>query len=299
MMLEDTVKRGYAARVNIDVDALEAASARPFIKFAGGKGQLVPVLLEHVPKKFGDYFEPFVGGGSFFYALHTRGLIRKHAVLGDANVRLINAYRGVRGWTDDVIRDLLRMRDNKKTFLATRERFNKDHGEEHPAHHAARFIYLNRTCFNGLYRVNKKDEFNVPYDPSRKGKRTICDEGRIRLASVALKEAACVIGDFEKTLRKIRRGDLVYADPPYDPKSESADFTAYTKEGFGPADQERLRDLMLALKKKGVHVIVSSPDTPRIRKLYARGFEMRRVKARRAINSKVDDRGPVGEVILT
>lgn len=298
-MLEE--RKGYAKRVEIDVDALgaEAAVARPFIKFAGGKGQLVPVLLEHVPSKFGVYFEPFVGGGSFYYTLHNRGLIRKRAVLGDANVRLINAYRGVRTWADDVIRDLRRMPDNKKTFLATRERFNKDHGEEHPAHHAARFLYLNRTCFNGLYRVNKKDEFNVPYDASRKGKRTICDEGRIRLAAVALREAACVIGDFEKTLRGVKRGDLVYADPPYDPKSESADFTAYTKEGFGPADQERLRDLMLALKKKGVHVIVSSPDTPRIRKLYARGFEMRKVQARRAINSKVALRGPVGEVILT
>jgi len=274
--------------------------ARPFIKFAGGKGQLVPVLLEHVPKKFGVYFEPFVGGGSFFYALHNRGLIRKHAVLGDANARLMNAYRGVRGWTDDVIRELSRMPDNKKTFLATRERFNKDQGEEHPAHHAARFLYLNRTCFNGLYRVNKKDGFNVPYDASRKGKRTICDEGRIRLAASALTlNARLVIGDFEKTLRGVKRGDLVYADPPYDPKSESADFTAYTKDGFTAADQERLRDLMLALKKKGVHIIVSSPETPRIRKLYARGFEVRKVKARRAINSKVDLRGPVGEVIIT
>lgn len=274
--------------------------ARPFIKFAGGKGQLVPVLLEHVPSKFATYFEPFVGGGSFYYALHNRGLIRKHAVLGDANVRLINAYRGVRDEPAKVITLLRNMRDDKKTFLLVRTRFNQSLGGENLALHAARFLYLNRTCFNGLYRVNKKDGFNVPYDASRKGKRTICDEDRIRLAAGALTQhARFVIGDFEKTLRGAKRGDLVYADPPYDPKSESADFTAYTKDGFTAADQERLRDLMLALKRKGVHVIVSSPDTPRIRKLYARGFKMRRVEARRAINSKVDLRGPVGEVILT
>lgn len=295
-------RRSYARNVEIDVDKIDAAAAptpRPFIKFAGGKGQLVPVLLEHVPPKFAVYFEPFVGGGSFYYALQSQALLKRGAVLGDANVRLINAYKGVREETDDVIRFLDDMSDDKKTYLTIRKRFNASQGEDHLGRHAARFLYLNRTCFNGLYRVNKKDEFNVPYDASRRGKRTICDVDRIRAAATALGLVRLVAGDFEKTLKSVKRGDLVYADPPYDPKSESADFTAYTKDGFTAADQERLRDLMLELKRRGAHVIISSPDTPRIRRLYARGFKMRRVKARRSINSKVESRGPVGEVIIT
>lgn len=274
-----------------------APAPKPFVKWAGGKRQLLPELLKRVPPKFGRYFEPFVGGGALFFTLAAQGGIE--AALGDANVALMRTYRAVR---DDVERVILLLREHK---LAHSEEhyytqrvlgFNNDDGAE------ARFIYLNRTGFNGLYRVNRLGRFNVPY--GRYTNPTICDADNLRACSRALRGVRLAEGsDFEwigwsDTFGAAKR-DFVYFDPPYWPASGTADFTAYTADGFGPKEQTRLRDTALRLKARGVHVMLSNADVEPVRKLYAKGFKIERVEARRNINSRADRRGAVGEVIIT
>ena len=162
---------------------------------------------------------------------------------------------------------------------------------------AARFIFLNKAGFNGLYRVNKSGGFNVPAGKF-KSPPMICDEENLRACSAALQGVAIWNASFDAIDREAVPGDFVYFDPPYWPVSASADFTAYTKEPFGPAEQERLRDLALSLKRCGVHVLLSNADVPPVRKLYAKGFTIERVEARRAINSDASKRGSVGELLI-
>jgi DNA adenine methylase len=193
-----------------------------------------------------------------------------------------------------VIEILKKEKYEEKAFYSARARKIDTAGDEEVA---AWLIYLNRTCFNGLYRVNSKTGvFNVPF--GRYTNPTICDAEGLRAASHALRKTKVLHADFERVVKSAEAGDLVYCDPPYVPASASSDFTRYTKDGFGPKDQERLRDCALRLKKLGVHVILSNADVPFVRKLY-KGFNIRAVKAVRAINSKGGSRGAVGEVIIT
>jgi DNA adenine methylase len=290
----------WPATALVEVESVELSAAhapQPFLKWAGGKRQLVPTLCDAItriaPNGFQHYYEPFVGGGALFFALRATGW-RGHATLGDSNERLVRTYLGVRGDVEEVIKGLKACRYNKKEYLQERSRRWDVLLED--AEVAIRFIYLNRTCFNGLYRVNAKGEFNVPF--GKYTNPTICDEPILRAASAALKCAAFKIGDFEKTVKSAERGDLVYFDPPYVPVNETSNFTGYTRDGFTLADQERLRDCALKLKRRGVHVILSNVDMPIVRKIY-RGFSIKHVEARRNINSKGGSRGPVGEVIIT
>ena len=269
------------------------AAARPTLKWAGGKRQLLPELRKALPAKWGHYYEPFIGGGALFFDLRASGWAGA-ATLGDANERLVRMYLGVRGDVDEVIRLLKKTRYAKAFYLRERARNPDLFGDD--AEIAAWFIYLNKTGFNGLYRVNRKGEFNVPF--GRYDNPLICDEPNLRAASHALKKTKLVIGDFEKAVKSAEAGDLVYCDPPYVPVSATSDFTSYTKEKFGPVEQERLRDMALRLKRLGVHVILSNADVPFVRKLY-KGFNIRSVSARRNINSKGGSRGAVGEVIIT
>jgi DNA adenine methylase len=262
--------------------------ARPFLKWAGGKRQLLPHLLRHVPATRGAYFEPFVGGGALFFALRPR-----KATLADVNERLIRAYRGVAAQVDDVVRLLRRYPHDSEFFYRLRARAIDGQSD---AEVAAWFIYLNRTGYNGLYRVNRKNEFNVPF--GRYANPTVCDEPTLRDCAAALAGTKLVVDDFEKIVSGARRGDFVYFDPPYAPLSATSSFTSYTSGGFGPEDQRRLRDVALALKKRGVQVLLSNSSAPLVRELYASAFEVFEVPATRMLNSKGDGRGAIAELVI-
>jgi len=274
--------------------------AHPFLKWLGGKAQLLDELSKHVPTTFGRYYEPFLGGGAFFFHLAARPAWLTSAVLGDQNGDLVDTYKVIRDDVDPLIRSLRRYerlydtthRNRKRIYYATRAR---KIATSNNVGRAARIIFLNRTGFNGAYRVNLSGGFNVPM--GRYANPTICDPENLRACARALRHARILHGDFEDFSLGASRGDFWYADPPYVPRSASSDFTAYTKEPFGPAEQERLARLAARLKKKGVHVLLSNSSTPFVRKLY-KGFSMRRVQARRNINSRADRRGHIDELLI-
>ncbi len=271
--------------------ATVAAVAHPFLKWAGGKTQLLPELLARVPASFGRYHEPFVGSGALFFALRSRGLAAK-ASLSDANGPLIETYQAIRDDVEGVIEALSRHRNEEAHFYQVRA---LDPSTLAPAERAARVLYLNRTCFNGLYRENRSGRFNVPF--GRYANPRICDEENLRAVSRALEDVGIAQREYAGVARRARPGDLVYFDPPYQPLSATSSFTSYDRHGFGEEDQRGLRDVFTALAARGVSVMLSNSDTPLVRELYA-GFRIDRVWASRAINSRGDRRGKVAEVIV-
>lgn len=272
-------------------------STGKFLKWAGSKQQLLPELYKSMSafKAQGHYYEPFVGSGALFFDMRATGWTGA-ATLSDANERLVRTYAGVR---DDVHRVIAGLRERAYTreCFASERAFAVDAAEDWRV--AVWFIYLNRTCFNGLYRVNKRGGFNVPF--GRYTNPTICDAEGLHVASRALERTKILSEDFEAAVRGAKSGDLVYFDPPYVPVSATADFTSYTSGGFSDADHVRLRNCALELKKRGAHVILSNADCDAVRQMYkpAYGFDLRRVDARRSINSKGSARGAVGELIIT
>ncbi len=261
---------------------------KPFLKWAGGKRQLLGDIWPHLPARYGRYFEPFIGGGALFFALGP-----PRAVLTDVNERLIRAYKGVRDDVDTVI-ELLRGYPHDATFFY---RFRDvDIDKKTDAQVAAWFVYLNKTGFNGLYRVNRDNKFNVPF--GRYANPKICDERALRSCSAALKKAELLMCDFAAAVAQAKRGDFVYFDPPYVPLSATSSFTSYTKGGFGAEDQERLRDVACKLKKRGVHVLLSNSSAPFVRDLYKGKFDLVEVSATRSVNSKATARGAITELLL-
>lgn len=258
------------------------------MKWAGGKTQLLPQILSRFPAQFNRYHEPFVGGGAVFFNLHP-----KQATLSDVNPDLVGAYQAIRDDVDGVIEALQAHRSEEAYFYSVREQQVEMLSTTEAA---ARIIFLNRTCFNGLYRVNRKGKFNVPF--GRYSNPTICNEQNLRRVSDALKDVRIKHQSVREMGRQVRRGDLVYFDPPYDPISKTASFTAYAKGGFGDAEQEQLAEMFARFVGRGVHCVLSNSDTPFIRKLYE-GFNIETVYARRAINSRADRRGPVSEVLVS
>jgi DNA adenine methylase len=267
---------------------------KPFVKWAGGKRQLLPELLKHVPSSFKTYYEPFVGGGALFWELMNMTAVAAPfpAALGDSNERLIRAYRGVRDHVEAVIEILKDFRNDEKTFYEIRATEDIDECADWTV--AAWSIYLNKTCYNGLYRVNKKGRFNAPF--GRYANPNICDEGGLRECSRGLQNVLLNVGDFERAVRDAGPGDFVYFDPPYVPVSKTS-FTAYGKDGFGIEDHRRLAGCALELKRRGVHVLLSNSSAPIVRELYE-GFEIIEVEARRSVNSKASGRSAVKEVII-
>jgi DNA adenine methylase len=262
-------------------------AARPFIKWAGGKRQILRELVQRVPK-FKTYHEPFLGGGALFFALRPA-----KAVLADNNLRLVRAWRGVRDDVETVIALLQTYPHDREFFLELRER-PIDQATDPEV--AAWFIYLNKTGYNGLYRVNSRNVFNVPF--GRYSNPTICDATNLRACAKALQGIEILHDDFGSVLGRARRGDFVYFDPPYVPLSTTSVFTSYTAEGFGREDQRRLRDVALKLKAKGVHVLLSNSSSALVRDLYADRFVVEEVSANRNLNCKGEKRGPVTEVII-
>lgn len=265
-------------------------SSYPFLKWAGGKRGLLPELEKRVPKFSGTYFEPFLGGGALFFHLEP-----KTALLSDANAYLVETYKCVRDDPRAVI-ELLEHKVNEESFYY-RER-DAELERLSAFGRAARFVYLNRTCFNGLYRVNKKGKFNVPFGGYKSP--DIVGRERILQASAALAGADVFAIDFEVAVAGALRDSFVYFDPPYAPVSKTSSFTAFEKGGFGEREQERLRDLCLALVGRGVPFLLSNSDCPFTRDLYASPkLRIETVFAKRAINSKGDRRGAVPELLVS
>ncbi|MCX5769324.1 MAG: DNA adenine methylase [Candidatus Hydrogenedentes bacterium] len=267
---------------------------RPFLKWAGGKTGLLAELLERVEaaQPFSSYFEPFIGGGALFFELARLGRLPGCAVLSDANVNLVSAYLGVRDHVDAVIRALLRHKSlhSRDHYYAVRDAAPRSL----PAR-AARVIYLNRTCFNGLYRENSRGRFNVPM--GRYKNPRICDESNLRACSKALQPAQLAVKPFQHVLDAGRTGDFVYFDPPYHPLSKTSSFTSYDRAGFGEKDQRLLADVFAQLSARGVKCLLSNSMTDLVRHLYA-DFTIEEVYAPRHVNSRPDRRGKIPEALI-
>ena len=266
---------------------------RPFLKWAGGKGKLLPELLSRLPERFGAYHEPFVGGGALFFELQAQDRLRGRKVhLSDGNPALIDTWRSVRDDVEKVITALRRHHNDSDHYYRVRA---QDPERLSPASRAARILFLNRTCYNGLFRENRKGQFNVPF--GRYKNPVICDALNLRAVCRALQGVELACRPFGSVPDVARKGDLVYFDPPYHPVSPTSSFTSYHRGGFGEQDQEALRDVFAALTARGVHLLLSNSDTPLVRDLY-RDFRADQVYAARAINSRGDRRGKVPEVIV-
>ena len=260
--------------------------ASPFLKWAGGKSQLLPVLLQHVPSQYSTYIEPFVGGGALFFELQP-----KKAVLADSNPELINCYQVVRDNVEELIKMLRVYPHTKEFYYSIRVQQPKETVER-----AARIIYLNRTCYNGLYRVNTKGLFNVPFGTYKNP--LICDAEGLRAASYALRHADLRCADYQETLRDAAQpGDFIYLDPPYHPIARRSNFKHYTAESFSDNDQRTLAGLVKELVERGCHVLLSNSYCDFILSLYL-GNEVIAVAAKRNINKDPQKRNGVKEVLV-
>ncbi|MBE0608935.1 MAG: DNA adenine methylase [Dehalococcoidia bacterium] len=274
--------------------------ARPFLKWAGGKGKLAPTILAATPAAIARYIEPFAGAGAVFFAVEE-ARPGTPALLADANAELIETYT--------VLRDELAALDGALASLAAE--YAAGDAEQRrtmyyrvrasaplfPADRAARFIFLNRTCYNGLFRVNASGGFNVPH--GRYKNPRIHDSGLLAACSSALQRAELRVADFAGICEGARPGDFVYLDPPYQPLSATANFTGYTRADFGPADQLRLRDTFEDLSRRGVAAMLSNSDHEFIRGLYSGlGYRLETVPMSRAINSRGSGRAPVPELLI-
>jgi DNA adenine methylase len=283
------------AAAPVSPHVLAAGSPRPFLKWAGSKKQLIAAYRDLYPpaELVGSYHEPFLGSGAVFFSLRPR--ISGKAFLRDNNAELITTFTAVRDGVDLVIDRLGEyVRSHSETyFYQVRDVRPADLPDD--AARAARFIYLNKTCFNGLYRVNSQGKFNVPI--GRYDNPGILDAEALVRASRALRGTVLKEGHFADVLRDAKPGDFVYLDPPYAPVTSTAYFTAYTKGDFGPEDQGHLAWVYRELAERGCRVMLSNSDAPLVRELYCR-YHIVDVKARRSINSKSDRRGPVTEVVV-
>jgi DNA adenine methylase len=267
----------------------EGVKATPFLKWVGGKTSLLPELLRHVPPRAAirRYHEPFVGGGALFFKVAPR-----RAVLSDNNGELVHCYRQVRDDVYGVLDALARHVYEKEHYQSIRA---LEPRQLEPAERAARFIYLNKTCFNGLWRVNRAGRFNVPI--GRYKNPRFHDPSTLLAASQALKRVEILHAPFEDALGRASAGEFVYLDPPYDPVSATSSFASYTADGFTWDDQKRLARACIGLNRRGIRFLLSNSATGRIRELY-RGFEQRLVRAPRFINSKAESRGRVDELLV-
>lgn len=267
---------------------------RPFLKWAGGKTQLADALLERMPFVFNVYHEPFVGSGALFFRLYREQRIR-HAVLSDLNRELIDAYLAIRDSVSEVIRLLAEFPHDREFYYAVRE---KDPWQLSLPERAARMIYLNKTGYNGLYRVNCQGKFNVPFGRYKSPK--YLDPENLLAVSQALQDVDILCTPFETVLERVVPGDWVYFDPPYAPLSPTANFTSYHASGFGLSDQERLSAVCVELSKNKVYVMLSNSDTETIRSLYRLPyFTIDEVLANRAINCNGAKRGKITELVIT
>lgn len=266
-------------------------ACRPFLKWAGGKGQLVAELMARTPTFSGRYVEPFVGGGALFFALQPG-----QALLSDINEELINCYRVVKENVEDLIPELARHQHSRSYYYKIR---GQDRGADYwiysELQRASRLIFLNKCCYNGLYRVNSRGEFNVPFGDYSNPR--ILDEPNLRGCSLVLTVAELKCQSFQTTCLDAQAGDFVYLDPPYIPLSDTANFSDYSAEGFSLESHTQLRDCCRDLDRRGIKFMLSNSETDAVRELYA-DFHIESVQATRAINSKGSRRGKIGELVI-
>jgi DNA adenine methylase len=292
-------------------------TGRPLLKWAGGKRQLLPALRPFFPRQYRRYIEPFFGSGAVFFDLYSSGaLAGKRAWLVDDNADLIGCYRMLADRTDEVLTALRGLAAGHLAggdafyYQVRDERFNPTRAAGGPdaaytPELAAMLIYLNRTGFNGLFRLNRRGAFNVPV--GRYTNPSICDEPHLRVVAEALRSRSIKLqrGSFDVALAEAGAGDFIYCDPPYAPLSKTACFANYTASGFTPADQLRLQQSLVAAARRGASIVLSNSAAPEIEHLYARPeasrarLRIERVKARRAINSRADARGVIDELVIT
>lgn len=262
--------------------------SQPFLKWAGGKTQLLNELIKRVPAKYNVYFEPFIGGGALYFAIAP-----DEAVIADINDDLVNAYLVVRDNPDELLEALSKYKNEKDFYYSVR---SQDQNKLSEVERAARLIYMNRTCFNGLYRVNKSGQFNVPFANYKNPNFIQTD--RILAASEVLQNTDVHKAGFDKVLAEAKAGDFIYLDPPYYPKDVYSDFKRYNKEQFHTNDHERLAELYNELTERGCLVMLSNSDTPFTRELYKK-WRVDTVYAKRLINRDASKRGEVTEIIVT
>jgi len=262
---------------------------KPFVKWVGGKRQIMEKLRIRLPESYSEYYEPFVGGGALLF-----GLQPEKATINDLNSELINTYKVIKNSVNELIGQLA-IHDNREEYFYTLRAIQPEELSE--IERAARFIFLNKTCFNGLWRVNKKGEFNAPF--GRYKNPNYRDEDTLRAVSDYLNKAEVDIlcDDFDKAVENAQGGDFIYFDPPYQPISTTANFTSYHKRGFNEYDQVRLAETFRRLDSIGCYVMLSNSDTSFIKELY-KDFTIDIVSAKRAINCKGNGRSGAKEVII-
>ncbi len=288
------------ASSNPEANASDGVTARPFLKWAGGKAKLAPTIVDRAPKAFNRYHEPFLGAGAVFFALRSHGGLK--ATLTDVNLALIETFEVVRDAPHELCRALTPLAEHYLPAAHTeRAAFYYEVRASKPTttlERAARVIFLNRTCFNGLYRENRAGGFNVPH--GRYVHPRLLDEPLLTSCSLALRSAELICGDFESACDRAQRGDFVYLDPPYHPLSATSSFTSYSSSAFGYSQQLRLRDAFEGLTRRGVSAILSNSDHEAIRTLYeGRGFRLETVPMARAINSVGSRRTPIPELLIS
>lgn len=265
--------------------------AKPFLKWAGGKSRLLRQYEPYFPAwdQIRRYYEPFIGSAACYFHLQPTD-----ACLADVNPQLIELYQVVQKDVERLITALKPHKNEREYYYAIRAQRPAD---LEPVDRAARLLYLNRTCYNGLYRENRKGEFNVPFGRYKKPK--ISNPKRLRAASQALQNVKLLEGDFTAVVNGAGPGDFVYFDPPYAPLNATSNFTSYNRFGFDALDQHRLAETIHRLTENGVKVMLSNSDTPLIRELYERdGYRLIPIQARRNINSKAHRRGPISELLI-
>ena len=270
------------------------SSVAPFVKWAGGKRQLIPQIRERMPEKYNDYYEPFVGGGAVIF-----DLLPANALINDINKALINTYRTICNEPDAFLKEVNRLdndmwEDGKKYYYSIREHYNdKIMRSEYDVELAALFVFINKHCFNGLYRVNGKGLFNVPYNNSRRGS---VDEDVIIATSEYLRRVTIIDGDFEQACKNAKKGDFVFIDSPYAPLNPTS-FESYTKEGFDIESHKRLAKLYDELTARGCYCMLTNHNTELINGLYGnKGYTIDVVSVKRMINSDASNR--VGEEVI-
>ena len=277
---------------------MATVTPKPFVKWAGGKRQLIPILNENLPKSFGTYYEPFIGGGALLFHMLTERDGQKCSI-SDLNSDLVLAYTTIRDRIDDLISSLKSheknyRKDSKSYYYSVRESNPRSEIEK-----TSRLLFLNRTCFNGLYRVNSKGKFNVPL--GRYTNPNIVNEDNLRSVSNILQASKVSIKcrDFGAVLRDAKKGDLVYFDPPYQPVSDTANFTSYTNKDFTDKDLERLADLCNKLDSKGCKVLLSNSDSKQVSDMFsAKPWKVNKIQANRSINSNSSKRTGHFELLI-
>jgi len=268
-------------------------NVKPFLRWAGGKTRLVSRLLQYVPEHdaYTRYVEPFLGSGALFFSLKPES-----AILGDMNAHLINCYKQIARNPNEVWNKLQQhIKNNTRDYYNSIRQNGLDNGSA--VERAALFLYLNKTAFNGIFRVNKSGKFNVPYGKMASGDPAWPTLTNLKNVSICLKGATFVVGSFEETCKDVKKGDFVYLDPPYPPLRKSANFTHYTADGFGDEDHKRVAEVFRSLDKKGCLVMMSNSDQEKIRKLYG-GFTLSSIEVTRLIGSN-GNRFKVNELVVT